>query len=152
MMMMVPYSLSLFTLTLTFTHASRAYPHGCLYHHPSYYTYDEREDISWANDDQLFNEEDRHHHVDFRTLPPKSSELRRSYERYRLTRRLGAGKFSEVYEAVDLEYGRGNSDKRQRVVSARYDGEITDCSTETEDETIGDVDSLVVLKVRDYVG
>ena len=33
---------------LIFAEASRAYPHGCLYRHPSYYTYDERDDIDGA--------------------------------------------------------------------------------------------------------
>eukprot|EP00956_Cyclotella_meneghiniana_P000952 scaffold1133_cov72-Cyclotella_meneghiniana.AAC.4 len=135
------------------TNASRAYPHGCLYRHPSYYTYDEREDISWA-DGQFSDvetgemEEHEQHHTDFRKLPPPSSKLRRFYERYRLTRRLGAGKFSEVYEAVDLGYTRHqkNGDRR-RVGGAVHDAETTtDCSTETDEEE-ADCESFVVLKV-----
>lgn len=140
------YSPALLSLSFTHATASRAYPHGCLYRHPSYYTYDEREDISWS-EGQFFSdvEQDEKEHSDFRHLPPPSSKLRRSYERYRLTRRLGAGKFSEVYEAVDLEYAQ--SEPRKMRVGRSYHGEITDCTTETEeDET--DVNSLVVLKVR----
>jgi hypothetical protein len=158
------YSLSILTLSLTHTSASRAYPHGCLYRHPSYYTYDEREDISWANEGQFHSDVEsassdvvvhssantEEEHTDFRMLPPRSSKLRKSYNRYRLTRRLGAGKFSEVYEAVDLEYnGPMRYEKKRRKLGFEgrvYDGESTDCSTETEeDET--DCSSLVVLKV-----
>ncbi|KAL3792803.1 hypothetical protein HJC23_002610 [Cyclotella cryptica] len=140
------------------TSASRAYPHGCMYHHPSYYTYDEREDISWANERQFadFNVDGgaSSHHVDFRKLPSKSSNLRRPYERYRLTRKLGAGKFSEVYEAVDLEYCdriTERCERRRRVGVGRYlEGDVTDCTTEAEEtemeEERVDCDSLVVLK------
>lgn len=158
---MSSYTLALIlTSTLSrYTFASRAYPHGCMYRHPSYYTYDEREDISWADETHFsdvdsYGNNDEIKYVDFRKLPSKSSGLRRSYERYRLTRRLGAGKFSDVYEAVDLEWdGRiPERELRQRVGVGRYDGDTTDCSTETEDGTeIEDeriyCDSLVVLKV-----
>jgi hypothetical protein len=155
------YTLAILTLSLAHTSASRAYPHGCLYRHPSYYTYDEREDISWADgqfsDVETASSHDVHsanvdaeEHKDFRTLPSRSSKLRKSYNRYLLTRRLGAGKFSEVYEAVDLEHGvRYGYDKKRRKLGFEgrlYDGETTDCSTEAEeDET--DCSSLVVLKV-----
>lgn len=95
-------------------------------------------------------------HVDFRKLPSKSSNLRRPYERYRLTRKLGAGKFSEVYEAVDLEWSGvpEKCERRQRIGVGRnyYDGDTTDCTTETEDAEVEeeriDCNSLVVLKVR----
>ena len=161
---MTSYALAL-TLTLASniyptTCASRAYPHGCMYRHPTYYTYDEREDISWADERQLADHHGEggvsQHHVDFRKLPSKSSNLRRPYERYRLTRKLGAGKFSEVYEAVDLEWGGvpERCERRQRIGVGRnyYDGDITDCTTETEEAEVEeeriDFDSLVVLKVR----
>lgn len=140
------YLPALLILTLKHATASRAYPHGCLYRHPSYYTYDEREDISWSDGHNFSDiEHDEKDHSDFRHLPPPSSKLRRSYDRYRLTRRLGAGKFSEVYEAVDLEYVQGES--RKMRVGRSCDGDITDCTTETEDDET-DVNSLVVLKVR----
>ena len=151
--MLIFYSILLLSVNLNYSKASRAYPHGCLYHHPYYYTYDEREDISWA-DGQFRDVETSHdlgHHVDFRVLPPKSSRLRRSYQRYRLTRRLGAGKFSEVYEAVDLEHVHVRGQAESQRVVARYDGDSTDGSTETDDETVMDYDSLVVLKVRSYI-
>ena len=105
-------------------------------------------DGGYGNNDEMAK------HVDFRKLPSKSSGLRRSYERYRLTRRLGAGKFSDVYEAVDLEWASRipERDLHQRVGIGRFDGDTTNCSTETEDGTEMederiDCDSLVVLKV-----
>ena len=85
----------------TIVNASRAYPHGCLYRHPSYYTYDERDDVTWSS--STSNDEDEYY-IDFRRLPSKSSKLRRPYTRYKLIRRLGAGKFSDVFEAVDVQW------------------------------------------------
>jgi len=123
-------------LSSSVAEASRAYPHGCLYRHPSYYTYDERDDISWTTviperqyDDELLdttttttnnnNEEDEASFVDFRKLPPRSSRLRRPYERYRLTRRLGAGKFSDVFEAVDVQWEETIKKKKAAAAAAR---------------------------------
>lgn len=94
-----------------FVDASRAYPHGCLYRHPSYYTYDERDDISWFTGGQSNGEltspasltlEQEAEFTDYRVLPPPSHPIRRSYHQYKLLRRLGAGKFSNVFEAVDI--------------------------------------------------
>ena len=94
-----------------FVDASRAYPHGCLYRHPSYYTYDERDDISWFTGGQSNGEltspasltsEQEAEFTDYRALPPPSHPIRRSYHQYKLLRRLGAGKFSNVFEAVDI--------------------------------------------------
>lgn len=109
---------------ILFAEASRAYPHGCLYRHPSYYTYDERDDISWFNhqnnSDEKFSAQlstsatttaiataamsstAASDFTDYRKLPPKNHPIRRSYEQYKLLRRLGAGKFSNVFEAVDV--------------------------------------------------
>ena len=169
--------------------ASRAYPHGCLYRHPLYYTYDEREDISWAdanhgNANRRTEADDpcvdlkagvsiaaACDYPDFRRLPSKSSPLRRPYERYRLTRRLGAGKFSDVFEAADVQWEKEAEEERQRRkrkerrgrqkggrtrtrVGKRRDweDEISDHgeTTETEEEEGEgtDTNSLVVLKVR----
>ena len=99
--------------------SSRAYPLGCLHRQPSYYTYDERDDVVTleiipSNEGAAAAAVDEPNsivhpesaieidHVDFRTLPNKSSKLRRSYCQYRLIRRLGSGKFSDVFEAVDM--------------------------------------------------
>lgn len=40
--------------------------------------------------------------TDYRVLPPANHPIRRSYHQYKLLRRLGAGKFSNVFEAVDI--------------------------------------------------
>lgn len=94
--------------------SSKAYPLGCLHRHPSYYTYDEREEIHFPSNNaavavdnaSLANHDTVNElvldHVDFRTLPNKSSKLRHNYNQYRLIRQLGSGKFSEVFEAVDI--------------------------------------------------
>jgi serine/threonine protein kinase len=98
--------------------SSRAYPLGCLHRHPSYYTYDERDDITFdilpsnAVTTVIANETSQVvlglesggalDHVDFRTLPNKSSKLRQNYNQYRINRQLGSGKFSEVFEAVNV--------------------------------------------------
>jgi hypothetical protein len=109
---------------ILFAEASRAYPHGCLYRHPSYYTYDERDDISWFNHQNNYDETfsaqlstsatttaiataamsstAASEFTDYRKLPPQNHPIRRSYEQYKLLRRLGAGKFSNVFEAVDV--------------------------------------------------
>ena len=106
-------------------------------------------------------------HPDFRTLPSMSSNLRRPYRRYRIRKKLGQGKFSDVYEALDLRFCRGRSivsrsrrrGGRRRHVSGFVsdDGETTgDEGDETDPETETDNDesisedpsetSLVVLK------
>mmetsp|Transcript_23480 Transcript_23480/g.44452 ORF Transcript_23480/g.44452 Transcript_23480/m.44452 type:complete len:692 (+) Transcript_23480:206-2281(+) len=210
-----------------FASASRAYPHGCMYRHPSYYTYDEREDTSWAdavsindgfdtgqignqmlgdpmghmtdyennlgsvsdtggtqntilggnrfhgyqqgNNNEFYADQSYAQYTDFRVLPPKTSPLRRPYKRYRLTRRLGAGKFSDVFEAVDVVWEnarkreiRRKNGKSKIKVSFRSSEELgglnpdagestEDASTEVEAEDREDGDevdprSLVVLK------
>ena len=56
---------------------SRAYPKGCSRESPEYYTYD--------------------------SLPfPPPNLPARSHDNYALLRRLGAGKFSDVFEAVEV--------------------------------------------------
>lgn len=57
---------------------SRAYPKGCSSELPSYYSYDDYE------------------------LPPADIPLR-SHDDFALLRRLGAGKFSDVFEAVEIK-------------------------------------------------
>ena len=140
-----------FVLGAKVAKASRAYPHGCLYRHPLYYTWDERDDISWAlidGGDALENGA----LVDFRRLPRKSS-LRRPYERYRLTRHLGMGKFSDVFEAVDVrwESKRTGHESRRLVEGGGGTKERDEQETEATDyeeaeETSPNPESLVVLK------
>ena len=107
-------------------------------------------------------------YTDFRFLPSQSSHLRRPYDRYRLTRRLGAGKFSDVFEAVDVvwEESRKREIRRRRRrrrrktrLGSREFGNYRNEGDTTEDETTEgegdewekdddvDVKSLVVLKV-----
>jgi hypothetical protein len=171
----LPLWISIALASLAIASASRAYPHGCLYRHASYYTYDERDDISWTAAEDVYNmnavngNSNAEEYSDFRVLPSKSSTLRRPYERYRLTRRLGSGKFSDVFEAVDVEWEKKCIDggvnsrvdtkrmSRLRVgqSSSLGEGDVTDTdatdgsTTELEDEKEGveDVESLVVLKV-----
>jgi hypothetical protein len=57
---------------------SRAYPKGCSDELPSYYSYDDYE------------------------LPPRDVPLR-THDEFALLRRLGAGKFSDVFEAVEIK-------------------------------------------------
>ena len=150
---------------------SRAYPHGCLYRHPSYYTYDERDDITWSlqtassDDDESTTDDSvvdnsstdiKESYIDFRYLPSKSSTLRRPYTRYKLIRRLGAGKFSDVFEAVDIQWDN-TSEQGNEILNVKGGGKICGETTEEEelkipqrrndkeDEVI-DVQSLVVLK------
>ena len=153
---------------------SRAYPHGCLYRHPSYYTYDERDDITWSSlqaaassddesttDDTVDSSAGTESYIDFRYLPSKSSTLRRPYTRYRLIKRLGAGKFSDVFEAVDIQWDDSSSTSEQgnEILNVKKGGKLSDDTTEEledevkipkrrkdkEDEEI-DIQSLVVLK------
>ena len=157
---------------------SRAYPHGCLYRHPSYYTYDERDDITWSlqasSDDDESTTDDMvvdnsstgtESYIDFRYLPSKSSALRRPYTRYKLIRRLGAGKFSDVFEAVDIQWDDSSSntiireENKQEILNVKGGGKLCGETTEEieekvkipkrrndkEDEVIN-IQSLVVLK------
>ena len=66
---------------------SRAYPHGCSSQPPSYYDYENM------------------------SFPPEHlrADLIRNADEFGLTRRLGAGKFSDVFEAVDLSKESGNA-------------------------------------------
>ncbi|KAK1743054.1 casein kinase II subunit alpha [Skeletonema marinoi] len=163
--------------------ASRAYPHGCLYRHPSYYTYDERDDISWFTGGQNHH----HHHdgeltttttsltsetvqeesefSDYRFLPPASHPIRRSYHQYKLLRRLGAGKFSNVFEAVDIlavanaaAAAAMKKKRKKKIASIQEDAtnnETTDTSSSDNESSITttstttttiDTNTLVVLK------
>ncbi len=122
------------------------------------------------NNNEFYSGQSFSQYTDFRVLPPKTSPLRRPYERYRLTRRLGAGKFSDVFEAVDVVWenarkkeSRRKYRRRKRKARLRFGKELgglysdagestEDDSTELEDEDwdeANDVDprSLVVLKV-----
>jgi len=165
--------------TLLPVDGSRAYPHGCLYRHPSYYTYDERDDITWSSfqassDDDESTTDDmvvdnsstgKESYIDFRYLPSKSSTLRRPYTRYKLIRRLGAGKFSDVFEAVDIQWDDSSSntiireENKQEILNVKGGGKLCGETTEEieekvkipkrrndkEDEVIN-IQSLVVLK------
>lgn len=90
--------------------SSRAYPLGCSNRHPTYYTYDERDsidDIDYVvpTTEDKFNDTNRRlnkKHIDYRKLPKESSEMVHAYKRYEVVRKLGCGKFSDVYEAMDV--------------------------------------------------
>jgi casein kinase II subunit alpha len=92
--------------------SSRAYPLGCSNRHPTYYTYDERDSIVDIDgvEDVTTREEKLHDtnrqnlrkHVDYRKLPEESSDMVHTYKRYEVVRKLGCGKFSDVYEAMDV--------------------------------------------------
>ena len=171
----ITYIILAYTL-LPIVDGSRAYPHGCLYRHPSYYTYDERDDITWSlqasSDDDESTTDDMvvdnsitgtESYIDFRYLPSKSSTLRRPYTRYKLIRRLGAGKFSDVFEAVDIQWDESSSKtkggNKQEILNVKGGGKLCGDTTEEieeevkipkrrkdkQDEVI-DIQSLVVLK------
>jgi len=171
----ITYIILAYTL-LPIVDGSRAYPHGCLYRHPSYYTYDERDDITWSlqasSDDDESTTDDMvvdnsitgtESYIDFRYLPSKSSTLRRPYTRYKLIRRLGAGKFSDVFEAVDIQWDESSSktrgENKQEILNVKGGGKLCGDTTEEieeevkipkrrkdkQDEVI-DIQSLVVLK------
>ena len=171
----ITYIILAYTL-LPIVDGSRAYPHGCLYRHPSYYTYDERDDITWSlqasSDDDESTTDDMvvdnsitgtESYIDFRYLPSKSSTLRRPYTRYKLIRRLGAGKFSDVFEAVDIQWDESSSktrgENKQEILNVKGSGKLCGDTTEEieeevkipkrrkdkQDEVI-DIQSLVVLK------
>lgn len=72
---------SLQLLIISFVQAERAYPFGCSLEHPSYYDYE---------------------HFPF---PPPGLPVK-TVNDYLLVRRLGTGKFSDVFEAVDVEIQR----------------------------------------------
>lgn len=119
---------------IIFVAASRAYPHGCLYRHPSYYTYDERDDISWFGR----NENNRNiaaadSFADYRKLPPRNHPLRKSYQQYKLIRRLGAGKFSNVFEALDVALADANAAADNAAVSTGDDGTSGISNNEDDD-------------------
>lgn len=161
---------------LFFAEASRAYPHGCLYRHPSYYTYDERDDISWFNHQNNYDETfsaqlstsattttiaaatgaarstttAASEFTDYRKLPPKNHPIRRTYQQYKLLRRLGAGKFSNVFEAVDVYmaaaavHANNNNDyddviqkkqRRKKMVTSSADDALSNEATTTTDSS-----------------
>ena len=78
---------------------SRAYPHGCSSQPPSYYDYENM------------------------AFPPEHlrAKLVRSTDEFGLTRRLGAGKFSDVFEAVDLVEERRVSEESGNTVDQEVD-------------------------------
>ena len=168
----ITYIILAYTL-LPIVNGSRAYPHGCLYRHPSYYTYDERDDITWSSLQQASSDDDESttddmvvddsstgtkSYTDFRYLPSKSSTLRRPYTRYKLIRRLGAGKFSDVFEAVDIQWDN-TSEQGNEILNVKGGGKLYGNTTEEieeevkipnrrkdkQDEVI-DIQSRVVLK------
>lgn len=95
--------------------SSRAYPLGCSNRHPTYYTYDERDSIDEIDEEEKYDDTNRQNkkHVDYRKLPDESSEMLHSYKRYEVVRKLGCGKFSDVYEAIDVINQSQQSTKRR---------------------------------------
>lgn len=75
---------------LVVVRGDRAYPLGCSQQPPSYYNYDSY------------------------PFPPPGLSLR-STDDYLLLRRLGAGKFSDVFEAVDVELEQKLGKEMERV-------------------------------------
>ncbi len=71
------YLLILITFLRQLVDASRAYPQGCSHESPAFYDYDSY------------------------PFPPPNVSVR-SHDDFSLLRRLGAGKFSDVFEAVDV--------------------------------------------------
>ena len=102
--------------------SSRAYPLGCSNRHPTYYTYDERDsidDIDYVvpTTEDKFNDTNRRlnkKHIDYRKLPKESSEMVHAYKRYEVVRKLGCGKFSDVYEAMDVSHQSRPQSTRRR--------------------------------------
>ena len=82
-------ALSVSTCSCNNAHRSRAYPNGCSSQPPSYYDYENM------------------------SFPPEHlrADLVRSADEFGLTRRLGAGKFSDVFEAVDVAEERRMSEE-----------------------------------------
>lgn len=101
---------------------SRAYPLGCSNRHPTYYTYDERDtiddiDYGVTTTEDKFNDTNRRlnkKHIDYRKLPDESSGMTHSYKRYGVVRKLGCGKFSDVYEAIDVSHQSRPQSTRRR--------------------------------------
>ena len=93
----------------TFVLAEKAYPLGCSHRDPTYYDYENSVfppvpiTIGVGNGDAGGSGNT----VTITNVPIKSNED------YLLTRRLGAGKFSDVFEAVDAE-----QERRQRILSS----------------------------------
>jgi hypothetical protein len=79
------------TLMTRITGGERAYPLGCSQQDPSYYDFD---------------------HASF---PPPNIPLRTTDD-YLLVRRLGAGRFSDVFEAVDVTIGKPNDELDPRTM------------------------------------
>ncbi len=101
--------------------------------------------------------------TDYRVLPPENHPIRRNYHQYKLLRRLGAGKFSNVFEAVDIlavvSAAASRADvmtkKRKKKIASIQDANLSETTTDAETtdtessttstETI-DPNTLVVLK------
>jgi casein kinase II subunit alpha len=90
--------------------AEKAYPLGCSHRDPTYYDYENSvfPPVPITIGDGGGNGDgDNGDTVTITNVPIKSNED------YLLTRRLGAGKFSDVFEAVDAE-----QERRQRILSS----------------------------------
>ena len=138
--MLVSMIQSRWTPYLTLVQAEKAYPLGCSHRDPSYYDYENSvfppvPITIGENGDEITN------------VPIKSNED------YLLTRRLGAGKFSDVFEAVDAEQERRRkilslsssslSSGAQNHVSAKRS---SSSSSSKDEKDIIDPETLVVLK------
>eukprot|EP00531_Pseudo-nitzschia_arenysensis_P013289 CAMPEP_0116146766 /NCGR_PEP_ID=MMETSP0329-20121206/17344_1 /TAXON_ID=697910 /ORGANISM="Pseudo-nitzschia arenysensis, Strain B593" /LENGTH=197 /DNA_ID=CAMNT_0003642545 /DNA_START=25 /DNA_END=616 /DNA_ORIENTATION=- len=97
--------------------AEKAYPLGCSHRDPAYYDYENSV---------------------FPPVPPIKTD-----QDFLLTRRLGAGKFSDVFEAVDAE-----QERRQKILSSSLSstGQPTKNSNNDKSEDSIDPETLVVLK------
>ena len=99
--------LSLWIIPIQKSHASRAYPHGCSHESPAFYDYDSY------------------------PFPPPNVPAR-SHDDFSLLRRLGAGKFSDVFEAVEVtktrDQGNNNNSNNSNNACCDDSDEITPAS------------------------
>ena len=104
----------------------KAYPNGCLSKPTEYYDYDNS------------------------VFPPTDDTIRiKSNLDYLLVRRLGAGKFSDVFEAVDIEKEKELGSNKQQAVDneghGRNDNNDDDNTIDSNNDSINP-DTLVVIK------
>ncbi len=109
--------------------AEKAYPLGCSHRDPAYYDY---ENSVFPPVPINIGDGDTMSHVPIKTD-----------QDYLLTRRLGAGKFSDVFEAVDAE-----QERRQKILSSSLSstGQPTRNSNNDKSENSIEPETLVVLK------
>jgi len=139
----------------TFVRAEKAYPLGCSLHNPSYYDYENSvlpsntcTSTSTTTTNDKKNDDDggngngngKNNSID---VPIQS------IENYLMVRKIGAGKFSDVFEAVDVdaEHERQNNKIIVRTTTTRISTRLpVAAATPTATTTMIDPETLVVLK------